>query len=99
MAKAVILEQGRLSFTVESRILRELGERLVKQPDVALLELIKNAYDADARNVEIAFGDNQITITDDGHGMSEADFVERWMRMKQAAGSVLSNELRDACIR
>ena len=43
-----LLDSGEISFSVESRILRELGERLVKKPEVAVLELIKNAYDADA---------------------------------------------------
>ena len=48
MAETAILDRGSLSFSIESRILRELGERLVKQPEVAVLELVKNAYDADA---------------------------------------------------
>src|SRR5689334_22686780 len=39
-----LLDSGTLTFTVEGRILRELGERLVKQPEVALVELIKNSY-------------------------------------------------------
>jgi hypothetical protein len=50
-----VLDHGSLSFTIESRILRELGERLVKQPEVAVLELVKNAYDADATNCVIDF--------------------------------------------
>jgi signal transduction histidine kinase len=62
-------------------LLRELGERLVGRPHIALAELIKNAYDADARTVEIVFRDDEIVIADDGHGMSHADFVERWMRI------------------
>ena len=38
-----VLEQGQLNFTIESRILRELGERLVKRPaEIAVVELIKN---------------------------------------------------------
>lgn len=68
-------------FTVDARLLRELGERLVGQPHIALAELIKNAFDADARLVEICFEGDSITIFDDGHGMSERDFLERWMRI------------------
>ena len=41
-----ILAEGTEPFTIASRIVREFGERLVKQPEVALLELVKNAYDA-----------------------------------------------------
>ena len=36
-----LLEKGDLAFTIESRIIRELGERLLKEPEIALLELIK----------------------------------------------------------
>jgi signal transduction histidine kinase len=68
-------------FTVDARLLRELGERLVGQPHIALAELIKNAFDADARLVEIRFDEDRIIISDDGHGMSESDFSDRWMRI------------------
>ncbi|MEI6128403.1 MAG: hypothetical protein WCQ99_17805, partial [Pseudomonadota bacterium] len=35
-------------FSVDSMLLRELGERLVGRPHIALAELVKNSYDADA---------------------------------------------------
>jgi signal transduction histidine kinase len=66
-------------FVVDARLLRELGERLVGQPHVALAELIKNSYDADARTVEIFFSDDSIIVRDDGHGMSHHDFSNRWL--------------------
>lgn len=68
-------------FTVDAELLRELGERLVGKPYIALAELIKNAYDADATEVEIRFGPDEIVVSDNGHGMSEADFEARWMRV------------------
>lgn len=71
----------RLTFTVDARLLLELGERLVGRPHIALAELIKNAYDADARHVELTFAPDQIRVADDGHGMSERTFTERWMRI------------------
>ena len=40
--------EGDLTFTVDSRLLEELGARLVGKPSMALAELVKNAYDADA---------------------------------------------------
>jgi signal transduction histidine kinase len=77
-----VLDQGTLSFTIESRLLRELGERLVKQPEVAIVELIKNAYDADATECDIAYeGDKSITVKDDGAGMTLARFKDGWMRI------------------
>lgn len=74
-------------FTVDARLLRELGERLVGRPHIALAELIKNSYDADARHVELTFDSDRILIVDDGHGMTEEAFVERWMRIGTTAKS------------
>ena len=45
-----VLDRGTISFTIESRILRELGERLVKQPEVAIVELIKKPTTPTRRN-------------------------------------------------
>ena len=75
-----LLDSGEISFSVESRILRELGERLVKKPEVAVLELIKNAYDADAKICTInVTAKSIITVSDDGHGMTLSQFKTRWM--------------------
>ena len=60
-----ILDTGTLQFTIESRILRELGERLVKQPEVALLELVKNSYDADATACEIIYDSPEVISVSD----------------------------------
>lgn len=77
-----LLAEGKLSFTIESRLIRELGERLVREPEVALLELIKNSYDADATTCEIRLDANdRIDIADNGSGMSLDDFTQGWMRI------------------
>ena len=76
------LDSGRLSFSVETRVLRELGERLVKQPEVAIVELIKNAYDADATVCSIEFNPKEkIVVADDGIGMTLDRFTNAWMRI------------------
>jgi signal transduction histidine kinase len=80
--KAEILDSGTLSFTIESRLIRELGERLVKQPEVALLELVKNAYDADAELCTIEHNyPVSISVRDTGHGMTLDEFKNGWMRI------------------
>ncbi len=66
-------------FSVEAALLEELGERLVAVPEVALTELIKNSYDADASECIISMDTEGITIKDDGNGMSETDFLNFWM--------------------
>lgn len=77
-----ILESGEEAFTIESRIIREFGERLVKHPEVALLELIKNAYDADAQTCTVDHDyPDHLTVTDTGHGMTLEEFQNGWMRI------------------
>ena len=68
-------------FTVDAALLRELGERLIGRAHIALAELVKNSYDADAHTCRIEFEDNRIVITDDGHGMSRDEFLNYWMRI------------------
>lgn len=70
-----------LTFTVDSALLKELGERLVGKAHIALAELIKNAYDADALTCEIRIRDNRIEVVDNGHGMSLPEFQKYWMRV------------------
>ena len=77
-----LLKRGSLSFSVETRVLRELGERLVKQPEVAIVELIKNAYDADAVECVVQYDwSRRIVVTDDGSGMTFDRFANAWMRI------------------
>jgi signal transduction histidine kinase len=73
-----------INFTVDSAMLRELGERLVGQPHIALAELIKNSYDADATNVTIKFDHDRIEVSDNGHGMDFKEFKNFWMRIGSA---------------
>lgn len=70
-----------INFTVDSELLRELGERLVGRQYIALAELVKNSYDADASRVEIRIQDDCIEVSDNGHGMTYEDFEGRWMRV------------------
>lgn len=72
-----------LPFTIDAELLKELGERLVGKPHVALAELIKNGYDADATQVTINFlpEKDYIKIRDNGHGMTFEEFKKFWMRI------------------
>ena len=40
-------------FKPRARLMSQLGEQLIKDENIAVLELIKNSYDADAQNVKI----------------------------------------------
>ena len=70
-----------LPFTIDSHLLQELGERLVGRHYIALGELVKNAYDADANHCEIVVSEEEIEVWDDGHGMTFQEFRDFWMRI------------------
>jgi len=76
-----IIKQEQTRFTSDSQLLSELGERLIATRHVALAELIKNAYDADATrcNIWLENDNSELIIKDDGHGMTEAEFEDFWM--------------------
>jgi len=77
------LDKGQISFQTEGRLLQELGERLVASPEVALVELIKNSYDADSPSCDVRLEDDGETliVADQGSGMAYSDFEHRWMRI------------------
>jgi signal transduction histidine kinase len=66
-------------FTISSALFEELGERLVSKPEIALAELIKNSYDADASDCRLTLSEEAIVVADDGHGMTEQAFLQNWM--------------------
>lgn len=66
---------------------RLLGRELITDRITALVELVKNAYDANAKNVYINFyntsslENGKIVIQDDGFGMSADDIENKWMKI------------------
>lgn len=72
-------------FKPRARILSQLGDQLIKNESIALLEIIKNSYDADASYCNVHMEEvedkkkGKITIKDDGFGMNK-DIVENvWL--------------------
>lgn len=74
-----------LSFKPKARLLLQLGDELIRNESVALLELVKNAYDADATRVLLTMDDvdskdrGTITVEDDGSGMDMWAITNVWM--------------------
>ena len=66
-------------FQINAALFEELGERLVSRPEIALAELIKNSYDADASVCDVHIAHQTITVADDGHGLTEQQFLSNWM--------------------
>lgn len=66
---------------VRSHILRLLGDQLVGHDRLAIFELVKNAYDADAEDVSVIVDlrANKIIVRDDGCGMTADVVKNRWL--------------------
>lgn len=72
-----------------ARLLTMLGDQLIKNELIALIELIKNSYDADASWVKVSFVDfaedysltpsSRIIIEDDGCGMNAEILRKHWL--------------------
>jgi len=79
-------EKGSIQFQVDASLLFQLGEQLVARRSVALAELIKNAYDADATNTTVLLEDvtrpqGTIIVEDNGTGMIFEQVRDHWMRI------------------
>lgn len=56
---------------------------VTQKPDIALTELIANAWDAGATRVDINISkdEGEIVIEDNGTGMTEDEFAQRWLTL------------------
>jgi signal transduction histidine kinase len=86
------------AFRPSARLQQFLGRELIADPNLAVIEFVKNAYDASAKNVFVVFQladavPTRLIIADDGTGMDEASFERNWMhpgyseKAQQQAGS------------
>lgn len=71
-------------FRPRARVLQLLGDELIGSPRLAVFELVKNAYDADANEsiVTLDLKDEEnpkITVSDDGIGMSPQTIKDIWL--------------------
>ncbi|MCP8713018.1 ATP-binding protein, partial [Streptomyces sp. AC04842] len=91
-------------FDISAAVVRQLGEELVSDEVTAIVELVKNAYDADAtyahvvvntvdmpQGVESKFpkARGYVTIDDDGMGMNRADIERGWLMISLSGKRVM----------
>lgn len=71
------------TFNISLSILNHLGRNLYRSFITVLGEAISNAWDADARNVRITIDRDKgmLIIEDDGHGMTEDDFQNKFLKI------------------
>ena len=79
------LRRDTLPFRPRARILVLLGEQLMREPGIAVFELVKNAHDADASHVTVTMEniDNpkkgRIIVEDNGAGMDWETLTGVWL--------------------
>ena len=78
-------ETGTYKIRPAGRLILTIGRELIQDSYAAVVELVKNAYDADSPDVNIEFsrvperGIYCITVADHGHGMTRDDVINKWM--------------------
>jgi len=80
-----VSSSGTYKIRPAGRHILTIGRDLIQDCYAAVVELVKNAYDADSRDVNIEFrakpdrSGYAIVITDHGHGMSRDTVIHKWM--------------------
>ena len=79
-----------LRFEPYARVLTMLGDQLIKNERIALVEIIKNSFDADASWVKVTFEgfgeefevsvNSKIVVEDDGEGMAQSLLENHWVK-------------------
>lgn len=78
------LRRANLAFRPRARLLRMLGDQLIRDASIAVFELVKNAYDADATRAAVTLIDVEapqtgvILVEDDGCGMDFDRVTDTW---------------------
>ena len=73
------------NFSIDARLILQLGRDSIKDHTTALIESIKNSYDADATEVEVEIYSKDtkdiIRVADNGFGMTGDDIDNNWLRI------------------
>lgn len=71
-----------LKYIIEDSTIAELlGVQNFTNDESAVLELVKNSYDAKATILKLQFDDNRLIISDNGVGMDRDDIKRHWMHI------------------
>ena len=82
-----IVETDEFTWNFDVNVFKLLGSQLISDKFTAIIELVKNSYDANATEVHIDFIDShdlengRIIISDNGFGMSKDDIQNKWMKI------------------
>lgn len=96
MSKSLIINRPRtLHFDVTSGLKSVLGSDLITDDEVAIFELVKNSFDAEAKLVQIYFDTNQIVIADNGIGMDYEDLTSKWLKVAYSTKKENNDDFRN----
>ena len=81
-----IIEEIPFRFKVSGNLIKKLGEESITNKNIAILELIKNSYDANSSKVDLILEnintkDAKIKISDNGDGMTNNDLENKWLNI------------------
>ena len=85
---------AKIPFNVSAKTARLIGRENVSKLAGALIELIKNTYDADAKDCILYYekSTNRLFIIDNGCGMSQQIILNNWMTIGCLAKSTHESE-------
>ena len=72
-------ENHKYEMTISLQIVEHLGLNLYSNTSAVIAEAVANAWDADAKSVEITLEKDRITIKDDGCGMDADDINKKYL--------------------
>ncbi|WP_226051286.1 ATP-binding protein [Dickeya chrysanthemi] len=68
-------------FKTHSDLKDIIGQDLINDDNIAIIELVKNGIDAQAKDIKIIFNEDSIVISDNGNGMSLFDLENKWLNI------------------
>lgn len=99
-------EKRPLKLKIDANVVRQLGEELISDPEQAILELVKNSYDADSDwcvvNIDTTYQEEisgvtykgRITIEDAGVGMTQQQISKGWLTISYSEKRKLKQEYK-----
>ncbi|MFA3779346.1 sensor histidine kinase [Yersinia sp. 1652 StPb PI] len=77
------IENNSYHFKTHSDLKNIIGQDLINDDNIAIIELVKNGIDANAENIKVTFSEKKksIIVFDNGHGMSLSDLENKWLNI------------------
>src|SRR5690606_9457281 len=88
---------AKVNFRTNILLKSIIGKDLITDDNIAVLELVKNSFDAGSNQVKISFedldkNDSKLIIADFGSGMSAFDLENKWLNIAYSEKKVKREE-------